>query len=111
MLLVGAILLAVFWLPPPWGVLVIAAAAAVELAEVGLYVWWSRRRRPVAGADALPGRVATVVSACEPLGLVRVEGELWRARSDAPAAVGERVRIRDVEPDLTLHVSRIVDAA
>lgn len=103
-LLAGAILLAIFWLPAPWGVVVVIGAAAVELAEVGLWVWWSRRRRPVVGAEALPGRSGTVVAARAPVGRVRIDGELWRARSDAPLEAGDRVVVIAVEPDLTLHV-------
>ncbi|MBD0348614.1 MAG: hypothetical protein ICV59_05630 [Thermoleophilia bacterium] len=104
MLLVGAIVLAIFWLPTPWGIAAIVGAAAIELAEVALWVWWSGRRRPAVGVEALPGRVGTVVSPCAPLGGVRVDGELWRARSDTPLSAGERVVIAAVDPDLTLHV-------
>ena len=103
-LLVGAILLAIFWLPAPWGVVAVIGAAAVELAEVGLWLRWSRRRRPVAGAEALAGRPGTVVAALAPVGQVRVDGELWRARADVRVAAGDRVLVVAVEPDLTLHV-------
>ena len=104
MLLAGAILLAIFWLPAPWGLAVVIGAAAVELAEVGVWVWWSRRGRPAVGAEALPGRVGTVVAAGAPVGRVRVDGELWSARSEAPLAAGDRVVVVSVGPDLALHV-------
>jgi membrane-bound serine protease (ClpP class) len=103
-LLVLAIVLAVVWLPSPWGLIAVAAAAAFEIAEIGVWVWYSKRRRPVSGVESLPGRVATVVRGGSPVGEVRLEGELWRARSEAPLAAGEQVVVERVEPGLTLLV-------
>jgi membrane-bound serine protease (ClpP class) len=105
-LLVGAILLAVFVLPPLWGLAVVALAALVEIGEFFFWIWLSRRRGAQAGVEALVGKTARVTSACRPEGHVRVEGELWRARCEAGADVGESVRITDVE-GLTLEVTRI----
>ena len=105
MLLVGAILLAFFVLSPPWGVVVVAAAAVVEIGESLFWIWLSRRRRPRAGAEALVDARAEVVAACRPLGSVRIQGELWRAHCADGADPGERVRVigRD---GLTLLVRR-----
>ena len=97
MLLVGAILLAVFVLPPPWGLAAVIAAAAVEIAEIVFWVRISRRARVRVGPEALIGAHADVVAECRPDGQVRVGGELWQARCDAGAAVGERVRIAALE--------------
>jgi membrane-bound serine protease (ClpP class) len=105
-LLVGAILLAVFVLPPLWGLTVVALAALVEIGEFFFWIWLSRRRGAQAGVEALVGKTARVASACRPEGHVRVEGELWRARCEAGADVGESVRIAAVE-GLTLEVTRI----
>jgi membrane-bound serine protease (ClpP class) len=105
-LLVGAILLAVFVLPPLWGLVVVALAALVEIGEFFFWIWLSRRRGAQAGVEALVGKTARVTSACRPEGYVRVEGELWRARCEAGADVGESVRIAAVE-GLTLEVTRI----
>ncbi len=104
MLLVFAIVVALLWLPPGWGIAAIAVAAVVEIAEIGAWVWYSKRRRPVTGVEALPGTVGTVVRAFSPDGEVRVEGELWRARSESPLAIGEQVVVERVEPGLTLLV-------
>jgi membrane protein implicated in regulation of membrane protease activity len=52
------------------------------------------------------GEEAQVVAACRPLGEVRVQGELWRARCDEGADPGETVRIETIE-GLTLVVARI----
>ena len=93
MLFVAAVALAVFVLPQPWGLLLVIAAGVVELAESWFWIRFSRRWRIRAGAETLIGSTAQVASECRPLGQVRVHGELWRARCDAGAAVGETVRI------------------
>jgi membrane-bound serine protease (ClpP class) len=105
LLLVLAVLAAILWLPAPWNVLVVVGAAAVEVAEVWFWIWWSKRRRPVTGVEALVGAVALATTTLDPEGSVRVEGELWRARSEAHAEAGDHVVIRSVEPDLTLVVA------
>jgi membrane protein implicated in regulation of membrane protease activity len=93
LLLVLAVLAAILLVPAPWNVVLVVGAAVVEGLEVWFFRWWTRRRRPVVGAEAL-----------DPTGQVRVVGELWQARSDRPVSHGERVVIRAVEPDLTLMV-------
>jgi membrane-bound serine protease (ClpP class) len=93
LLFVAAVALAVFVVPQPWGLLLVAAAAVVELAESWFWIRLSRRWHIRAGAETLIGATAQVVSECRPLGQVRVQGERWRARCDAGAAVGETVRI------------------
>jgi membrane protein implicated in regulation of membrane protease activity len=105
-LLVGAILLAVFVLPPLWGLVAVTVAAVVEIAEFFFWIWLSRRRGVQAGAEALVGKTARVVAPCRPEGRVRVEGELWRARCEDGADEGESVRVLSVE-GLTLEVARI----
>ncbi len=105
MLLVLAIIAAILLLPSPWGLLVVIAAAIVEVVEVWFWIWWTRRRSPVVGAEALVGAVALATTPLDPTGRVRVAGELWQARSDPAASSGERVVIQAVEPDLTLLVA------
>ena len=109
MLLVGAVLLAVFVLPSPWGTVAVATAAVVELAEVFFWVWLSKRASVRVGPEALIGARGQVVVDCKPEGQVRVEGELWRARCEAGAGAGERVRITALE-GLTLVVEPDVPA-
>ncbi len=106
MLLVLAILAAVFWLPSPWGIVVVAAATVVEVAEVGFWFWLSRRRKIVTGAEALPGARGVVAVACRPEGQVRVQGELWRARCEEGADVGDEVVVERLEDGLTLIVTK-----
>ena len=101
-----AILLAIFVLPSPWGLVVVIVGLAVDVAETWLWVRLSRRRRAVTGAEALVGKLASVVEPCRPRGRVRVDGELWSADCPAGADRGTTVRIRSVE-DLLLRVEPV----
>jgi membrane-bound serine protease (ClpP class) len=106
MLLVVAILLAVFVLPPVWGLVAVTVAAIIEISEFFFWIWLSRRRDVQAGHETLIGKTARVTAPCRPDGQVRVEGELWRARCEAGADVGEAVRVTALD-ELTLQVTRI----
>jgi membrane protein implicated in regulation of membrane protease activity len=99
MLLLGGILLAVFVVPWPWGIVTVAAGGLLDIGESLAFVKWSRRRRSPVGAEALVGQTAVVATSTQ----VRVAGELWEARSDAPLRVGEQVVVRAVDA-LTLVV-------
>jgi membrane-bound serine protease (ClpP class) len=101
MLLLGAILLAIFVLPSPWGILAVVAGGLLDIAESLVLLRWSRRRRAVTGVEALVGKTAVVSSPTQ----VRVAGELWEARSDETLVRGEGVEVIGVE-GLTLRVSR-----
>lgn len=105
MLLVGAILLAVFVLPPGWGIAAVSVAIVIEVAEVGFWIRFLRRYRIRTGPEALIGTRAEVIEACEPLGRVRLRGEIWHAHCDQGATVGETVVIKGVA-GLTLQVER-----
>ncbi|SRR6266566_6313011 len=99
MLLFGAILLAIFVLPSPWGIVAVAAGGLIDVAESIVLLKWSRRRRSTVGVEALVGQRAVVSTP----GQVRVAGELWEARSDRPLVPGEEVVVRRVDR-LTLFV-------
>jgi membrane protein implicated in regulation of membrane protease activity len=103
LLFVGAVLLALFVVPRPWGLVLVAVAAVVEVGESFFWLHLSRRRRIQMGAETLIGATARVVSDCRPLGQVRLQGELWRARCVVGASAGETVRVVDRE-GLTLLV-------
>jgi membrane-bound serine protease (ClpP class) len=105
-LLVGAILLVIFVVPMPWSVVLLAAAAIVEAAEAGFWIWFSKRRRVQVGAETMIGSKAEVVTACRPIGQVRIEGELWQAQCRAGAGVGETVRVLGLD-GLTLVVEPV----
>jgi membrane-bound serine protease (ClpP class) len=95
--LVVAILLALFVVPAPWGIPLVAGALVLEVAETAFWVWLSKRRRPTVGAEALIGATAEVVAPCRPLGRVRVRGELWQARCERGADAGETVRVQALD--------------
>lgn len=103
MLLVLSILLAVFVLPSPWGLVAIALGACVEIAEAGLFFWWSNRRKAAVGVEVLVGKMGVAVSDLWPEGQVRVAGEIWKARCVDRCDVGTSVVVRAVD-GLTLEV-------
>ena len=101
MLLLGGILLAVFVVPWPWGVVTVAVGGLLDIGESFAFVKWSRRRRSTVGVETLVGRTAVVATPTQ----VRVAGERWAARSDEPLRAGEEVEVAAVD-GLTLEVSR-----
>ena len=103
MLLLGAILLAVFVLPSPWGIIAVFVGGIIDIAESLALLWWSKRRKAVTGAEALVGQKAVAVTRLRPSGQVRVAGELWAARSESGAEPGDEVVVRAVD-GLTLSV-------
>ena len=103
MLFVVALFLALFVLPSPWGVVGVAVAAAVDLIEVAVGLWWNRRRKASVGAETLVGKHAVAVNDLWPEGQVRVMGELWRARCEGGCDAGTSVVVRAID-GLTLDV-------
>jgi membrane-bound serine protease (ClpP class) len=103
--LIVAILLALFVLPSPWGLVAVFAAACLEIVEV---TWGLRlaRRRSSVGAQTLVGREAVVVRALAPEGQVAIDGERWKARSDTPVAENAKVVIESID-GLTLTVKPV----
>jgi membrane protein implicated in regulation of membrane protease activity len=101
MLLLGAILLAVFVLPSPWGIVAVVAGGLLDITESVVLLRWSRRRKAPVGAAALVGKSAHVVSATQ----VRVAGELWEAQATESLHPGDEVEVTGAE-GLTLEVSR-----
>jgi membrane protein implicated in regulation of membrane protease activity len=105
MLFVIAVILALFVVPSPWGLVLVGVAAVVEIAETFFWVWLSQRHRVKMGAETMLGARAQVITPCRPEGQVRIQGELWRARCVGGADRGDQVRV--VERDgLTLLVER-----
>jgi membrane-bound serine protease (ClpP class) len=102
-LFVLAVLLAIFVLPSPWGIVAVVAAFLVEIAESAVLLKWSRRRKARVGAETFVGRTAVALSPLGPGGQVRVAGEIWSARSASAVARGEEVVVQGVD-GLTLVV-------
>ena len=115
MLTVIALILAFIFLPSPWNVIVVVVTALVDTLETGAFVWWSRRRRrtsrAVVGVESIVGRSGVVLARLDAArttaGQVRVDGEIWKARSSAPVDPGTEVKIVAVE-GLTLDVEPVV---
>jgi membrane-bound serine protease (ClpP class) len=105
MLLVAAIVVAVLYLPSPWSVAAVGAAAAIEVVETMFWIRLSQRRRARAGAETLIGASGVATSDLAPAGQVRVQGELWQARAEAGARAGDSVRVLERE-ELLLVVER-----
>lgn len=106
MLTIIALVIAVLFLSSPWNVVVVVAAAAVDIAETGVFVWWSRRRRrlgpPAVGNETLVGRPGITLGRLEagtdvPTGQVRVDGEIWKARAAEPIDPGAAVTVTAVD--------------
>jgi len=92
-----AVLLAFFVLPWPWGLIAIAGGLAVETVELTWGLRLARRWKPGTGAEAMIGKEARVVARCRPLGQVKVHGELWHARCEEGADIGQKVQIEAIE--------------
>jgi membrane protein implicated in regulation of membrane protease activity len=107
-LLIGAIVLALFVLPPGWGLALVVLAMVIEVAEVGFWIRFLRRYRVKTGIEALIGSEAEVIEACHPRGRVRFRGEIWHAECGSRAEVGDRVVIEGIH-GLTLYVRRAPD--
>ncbi|WP_297535290.1 NfeD family protein [Thermococcus sp.] len=98
---VAAILIMVFLLPslgirlPLWVVALIVAVLLLKDVLVAPYVLGGGlERKPSTGAEALVGRTAVVVEDLSPEGLVKLDGELWRAKClHGTARRGEKVRV------------------
>lgn len=97
MIVVVAILLAVFVLPHPWGVVAVGIGVVLEVAETALWIRLSRRAPPRLGPETLVGSLAVVVEPCRPLGVVRFHGERWQARCAAGADRGVQVRVTGLD--------------
>lgn len=103
MLVLIAILLALFLIPSPWGLVVVGVAAVLDIAETGLFVWWSKRRQARVGVETLVGKQGIAVGDLWPEGQIKVNGEIWRARCTGGCDAGTSVVVREVE-GLTLVV-------
>ena len=88
-----------------WAIVLLAGTGALETSQTLFWLWHSHRRTVQVGAETLIGRTVEVAEECRPYGLIRIDGELWRAHAQEGADRGERVRIVGRE-GLTLEVVR-----
>jgi membrane-bound serine protease (ClpP class) len=102
-LLLIALVLAIFFLPSPWGIVAVVVAGVLDLIEVAVGLWWSKRRKAAVGSAALVGATGIAMGDLWPEGQVKVNGEIWRARCDGGCDAGTSVVVRGIT-GLTLHV-------
>jgi membrane protein implicated in regulation of membrane protease activity len=95
MSLIVALLLAIFVLPSPWGLLLVLAALALEIFEIRWGLRLARGRSSV-GIETMVGKRARAATDLEPRGQVLIEGERWAARSTRAVAKDTLVEIRAV---------------
>ena len=105
MLVIGvALLLALFVVPSPWGIVLIGSALAWEISEKTFWFWNTKRIPPAVGPETMVGRQVEVIATCRPDGRVRLHSERWKARCGEGAEMGDTVVVEAVE-QLTLIVS------
>jgi membrane-bound serine protease (ClpP class) len=97
-------------LPSPWNVVGGLVCVAIGIVEVGFWHRRMRRQKVQTGVENLIGATGEVAEPLDPLGQVRVLGELWEARSSSELPRGARVRVVAVH-GLALEVEAIDDAA
>jgi membrane-bound serine protease (ClpP class) len=98
-----ALVLAIFFLPQPWGLIAVGVAAVLDILETLGFMWWSKRRRVSVGIGSLVGKPGVALSELWPDGQVKVNGEIWRARCAGGCDAGTEVVVRSVD-GLTLVV-------
>lgn len=103
MLFLIGLLLAIFVLPSPWGLVAVVVGGVLDIAETGVFLWWSKRRRSTVGVEALVGKAGVASTDLWPEGQVKIGGEIWQARCDGGCDAGTKVVVRAVE-GLTLVV-------
>lgn len=106
MLFVIALVLAVLVLPSPWGIVAVVGAIVLDLTEIGVGLWWNRRRKARVGVETLVGVIGVAVGELRPAGQVKVNGEIWNARCDDGCDAGAAVVVRAID-GLTLSVGPV----
>jgi membrane protein implicated in regulation of membrane protease activity len=76
-----------------WAIVLLVGTGLFELSQTAFWLRYTSRHTVQVGAETLIGRLVEVAQECRPVGYVRVQGELWRARCEEGARPGEQVRI------------------
>ena len=92
-----ALALAIFVLPSPWGAVTVVIAGAIDLIEVGVGLWWTKRRKATVGVESLVGKHGVAIDALWPDGQIRIDGEIWAARCRGGCDPGSAVVVRRIE--------------
>jgi membrane protein implicated in regulation of membrane protease activity len=91
LILLGLVLLV--FLPDPWNVVAFVVCIPLFAGEIYLWNRTVRHKRPQVGAETLIGAAGVAITECAPDGQVRIGGTIWEARSTAPLATGDAVRV------------------
>lgn len=67
----------------------------------------ARKSKHITGLESLVGEIGVTRTEINPEGMVLVRGEYWKARSNKPLPVGQRVSIVRVEHDLVMYVEAV----
>jgi membrane protein implicated in regulation of membrane protease activity len=82
-------------------IILIVGFALFELIEHVIFplVWYftNRKRKPLCGIESMVGKEVKVEKWQKKGGQVYINGELWKASSDAPLLPGDRAIIEKVE--------------
>lgn len=81
----------------------IAGGAAIELAEIAVWLRW-RNVRATSGVEAMVGMTGVALTDCSPDGQVKIKGQIWKAHCPGGVEAGTNVRVDAVE-GLRLDVS------
>jgi membrane-bound serine protease (ClpP class) len=103
--LIIAILLAIFLIPWPWGILAVLAALVLEIFEIRWGLRLARGRAQV-GVETLVGKRGRAATDLEPRGQVFIDGARWAARSSRAVHSGTTVEVREVH-GLELYVDPV----
>ncbi len=91
---------------PLWAIVVIALLLGTFAFIAHRVIIPSFRRKKVTGSEGMIGLEGEVIEPLSPVGVIRVEGEYWKAKSiDEDVAAGEEVEILGLDR-LTLKVKR-----
>ena len=98
-MLLTASIVGLFVLPSPWNVIGVCVAAVIEVGELYLWKRFLGRYRVRGGAEGMIGERAEVTEACDPLGRVKLRGEIWSAMAEDGNSFGpgDRVRVTAVQ--------------
>lgn len=93
MIFLIGLLLALFVFPDGWEIPVIIGFGVLEIGET-IFTWRLSRSWGVRwGPETLIGARGRAITDCRPSGTVRVEGDVWQARSETGVRAGEPVRV------------------
>jgi membrane-bound serine protease (ClpP class) len=84
-------------------VIAVTVALVLDVAEITIGVWYSKRRKAKVGAESMVGATGVALAELRPDGQVRVNGEIWRASCIVGCDQGADIVVRGVD-GLTLEV-------